>query len=92
MPSDHKVEVVISLAVVLLLFGAVTHENSYITVDSNSPTVYAVRTTWWGLRTEESEIRWMQPPGYDYAAWCAQSPSGKWYPYLIDLWEAEGPR
>ena len=71
----------------LLIVGGLTFEGHRIEVELDSPQVFSVTTTWWGLNEERTEIRWMKPPGYEYLAWCARNRHGEWYPYLLDYYE-----
>lgn len=72
---------------ILLIVGPLTFERHRIEVELDSPQVYSVTTTWWGLKEKRREIRWMKPIGYNYSAWCARNRHGEWYPYLLDFWE-----
>lgn len=68
----------------VLIIGIPTFKCHTITVDPNSPQVFSVKKTWWGLKEKEIEIIWMKAPGYDYEAWCAKGKDGGWYPYIIE--------
>lgn len=68
----------------LFVAAPLSFERYSITVEMDSPQVYSVQTTWWGLKETRREIRWMRAPGEEYEAWCARDADGQWYPYLIE--------
>jgi hypothetical protein len=56
-------------------------------VDSDSPQIMMERYSWWGLRSEIFEIRWLQIPDPDfgeYGAWCRKAKDGTWHQYLYE--------
>ena len=77
-----KIERILAIGSSILLLGllgALSFDGSEITVEANSPKVFQVSTSWWGLRRAYREIRWRKPDGLDFEAWCAQAPDGTWY-------------
>jgi hypothetical protein len=75
---------IIAAVVAMIFLAPMTFESHELIVDAHTPNVYAVTTTWWGLRREEREIKWMKPEGAEYASWCARSKDGEWYPFIVD--------
>jgi hypothetical protein len=71
-------------AIIAVLTALLTFRGFYIHVAPDDPSVLAVETSWWGLSETKRRIRWMQPSGLDYAAWCTRSNDGEWYPYLVE--------
>jgi hypothetical protein len=71
------------LVVAIASFGG---HGTYVEFDS--PTVMYRNYSWWGLKSETFEVRWMRASGYDYEAWCRKAKDGSWYPYIIEL---DGP-
>lgn len=80
---------IVALAVALLTFGG-----TRIVVYSSDATVYAARSSWWGLSESRREIRWMVPTHArakgetELRTWCFQAVEGRladgaWYPYFI---------
>lgn len=57
-------------------------QREYAMLDPNNQHPVWIKKTWWGLKTEERQLRWMKPSGYDYEGWCAKSRRGDWYPFL----------
>jgi hypothetical protein len=50
--------------------------------------VHAVHSSWWGLRTKSTEIKWVTPTydrqrGIDFQDWCYQASPGEWVPYFV---------
>ena len=82
MKLGHKVLLI--LLILALPAAHLTFEDMNITVDVDAPEVYVIRKTWWGLKQQRIPIRWMKATGYDFEAWCAQTKSGEWYPYLVE--------
>lgn len=77
-------KIVVVTACIMLGVGSLTYERHRIEVETDSPQVYSVKITWWGLKEKRTEIQWRKPPGYDFFAWCARGRDGDWYIYLVD--------
>ena len=73
---------VISFLLILVIVGT-TAKRHHLEIAPDSPIVFSVWRTWWGLKTEREEIHFMQRDGYDYPTWWAKSADGDWYPYLV---------
>lgn len=76
--------IIIGTALLCLLFS-----REYAALDPYDPDPVWVKKTWWGLKNEEIRLRWMKPPGEDYESWCAKSPEGEWYTFIVEYDEPE---
>ena len=75
----------LGLAALVLFYVAIaTFSDFDIELDIYDGRVTAVTSRWWGLSKKCTKIRWMQPPGHEFPAWCAESSRGEWYPYLVE--------
>ena len=72
------------------MMHAMFFRRDVITLDPYDPHPICIRKTWWGLKSHEVRLCWMQPPGYDYEAWCAKSPRGDWYQFVVE-WDGPEP-
>lgn len=50
--------------------------------------VYAVHSSWWGLKKQRTEIKWTTPTydrqqGIDFQDWCYEASPGEWVGYFF---------
>ena len=80
--------VITGLALALLVVSS--FERGYVVVGHAidgcvNEEVYAVHSSWWGLRTRSTQIRWVTPTrdrerGIEFKDWCYQASPGEWVP------------
>lgn len=63
-----------------MLIAIFNFSGFYIAVDPDDGSIYYVKTSWWTLKKEHREIRWMKTNEYDYPGWMTKhKETGEWY-------------
>ena len=73
---------------ILIIIAVASFSGHKVYVEFDSPKVMRKNYSWWGLKSEAFEVRWMRASGYDYEAWCKKAKDGSWYPYIVELDDA----
>lgn len=73
--SKSTIGIAISILILYLILTFNPHPRVSLVEDGSA---YLINSSWWGLRTEEHEIRL-----YGYG-WQAKSANGEWYPISFD--------
>lgn len=68
----------IGIILVAFVLGVIFFQSDSYSVDYGSKETYWVKTTWWGLKKEQHEIKWSG------SSWQAKDKQGNWYQVIVD--------